>query len=200
MPLPTYTTRYFSFSFVTPIINGQDMGHALMPILQVRFHLVWMCSLLLIIYTWVSKQQFIYELTVLGSLNNLIAMCPCSSDIIKHVIIRCLVIEVMKHHEVLEILFCPYCKITRNQASRDFNYRWPARDFNYSLYTGSHVLCVCVCVCVCLFIFLFFYDEKPHQGRALLDPPLDSKPQIHDPTHQNCVSGNSREAFSGDWT
>jgi hypothetical protein len=128
----------------------------------------------------VSKQQFIYELTVLGSLNNLIAMCPCSSDIIKHVIIRCLVIEVMKHHEVLEILFCPYCKITRNQASRDFNYRWPARDFNYSLYTGSHVLCVCVCVCVYLF-FYFFMTRNLTKAEPFWTHPWTANPRYMTP-------------------
>ncbi len=28
----------------------------------------------------------------------------------------------------------------------------------------------------------FFYDEEPHQGRGPSDPPLSSKPRIHDLT------------------
>ena len=57
----------------------------------------------------------------------------------------------------------------------------------------------------CFFFFLspfffFFNDEKPRQGKGHADPPLGSKPQIHNPTHHNRVMGNSGEASSWDWT
>ena len=38
---------------------------------------------------------------------------------------------------------------------------------------------------------------EPHQGNGPLDSPLGSKPQMHDPTRQNRVSGNLGELLLG---
>ena len=41
-----------------------------------------------------------------------------------------------------------------------------------------------------LFLFFKFFDNmEPYQGSPL-EPPLGSKPWIHNPTRQNRVSGN----------
>ena len=49
------------------------------------------------------------------------------------------------------------------------------------------------------FFFFFFSldDVERHQGRGPLDPHLRSKPQIDNPTHQNCISGNPGELLVG---